>query len=154
MPGGRCLMNVKCSGLDRGEPADQEIRFATEAEADGCIEQRRDKRERRGNLTDDGGAGQESKQCDRDEGEADELRELRWTRVLGFGRSAKARAEEVGEQESIRCALQAAECAQSEDDGLQTEQDDVPGTAAQQGKCENCRRDGSGEPQTTWVDTG
>ncbi len=69
-------MECYAGGTVRAKPCDERIELAAEADAEGCVEERRDEREAGGDQTQQRDAAGEADDADDGEHEADQLGEL------------------------------------------------------------------------------
>jgi len=148
-------MDEQCSGdLCRRQPAEGEKQFATEAEADGCIEECCDQGECRRDVTENGYPAEKSSEGDNEEKEADELGETRRARIFKLGGCSDSWANGFGEQPAIRCPLETPEGAEREYDYLQSEQNHGDPEWGHQGDYEHGGRDRRAESQAARIHLG
>ena len=114
-------LNVRWSRGGQHAAAEQ-VDLAAEAQADGGVEEGGHQGEGGRDVADEVGAGREAHEGDRDEDQADALREARRRGVLEVGRGADPRPHDDAEQRRDGRALDAAQHRRREQGGLRGEQ--------------------------------
>ena len=113
-----------CGQLGRTKPVPGQVHLASEAQADGCVEQGGDERERDGDESECRRAEAEADECQDGERESDGLGEARGPGVLELGRWADPGTHEPREDDRVRRRLQADERTDREHDRLRDQQAD------------------------------
>ena len=103
--------------LPSSRPAEDEIRFAAEAEAYRCVEECCNQGEGRRDVADQDCSAEETGERDNHETETDELGTARRTRILGLSGCSQSRPYHLGEQQTVGCTLQTAKTSEREHDG-------------------------------------